>query len=139
MDGLSSEHYLYADDRVYVLFALLFNSMIVHGFMPTKMMDSLIIPLLKDKKGYISDKDNYLPIVVTCTSSKVLEILVLNRYRASHSTESCAFVLEETINYFNSDSSLIYVCYLDASKAFDRVKLFCICLRNCYQGISLPY
>jgi hypothetical protein len=71
MDGLSSEHYLYADDRIYVLFALLFNSMIVHGFIPTNMMDSLIIPLLNDKTGDLSDKDNYLPIVITCTSSKL--------------------------------------------------------------------
>ena len=54
---------------IYVLFAALFNSMNVHGFIPTNMMESLIIPLLKEKKGDISDKDNYQPIAITCTSS----------------------------------------------------------------------
>ena len=50
MDGLSSENYKFADDRLCVLFSLLFNSMIVHGYVPSHLMDSLIISLLKDSK-----------------------------------------------------------------------------------------
>jgi hypothetical protein len=32
MDGVSSEPYVYVDDPICVLFALLFISMIVHGY-----------------------------------------------------------------------------------------------------------
>jgi hypothetical protein len=55
MDNLSSEHFRYASDRLCILFSLLFNSMLTHGFLPSHMMDSIIIPLLKDNKGDISD------------------------------------------------------------------------------------
>ena len=58
MDSHNSELYKDVDDRIYVLFALLFNSMISHGYIPTHLMDSVIIPL-KDSKGDISDKYNY--------------------------------------------------------------------------------
>jgi exonuclease III len=134
MDGLSSEHFKYADDRLYILFSLLFNSMIIHGYVPGHMMDSIIIPLLKDVKGDISDKENYRPIAITCISSKIVELLILQRYRSclnttsnqfsfksQHSTDMCALILKETVQHFVSQSSPVYLCYVDASKAFDRI------------------
>ena len=134
MDGLASEHYKFANDRVYVLLSVLVNSFIVHGHIPERVMDSLIIPLLKDNKGNICDKNNYRPIAITCISSKIVEIMLLHRYRnvfytscnqfsfkAKHSTDMCTFVLKETIDYYVSCSSPIYLCFVDASKAFDRI------------------
>jgi hypothetical protein len=101
------------------------------------MMDSIIIPLLKDNKGDISDKDNYRPIAITCISSKIVELLILQRYRtclntnsfqfsfkARHSTDMCTFILKDTVEYFISNSSPVYLCYVDASKAFDRVNFW---------------
>ena len=44
-------------------------------------MDSIIVPMVKDKKGNLSSKDNYRPLAITCIISKVFEILILNRYR----------------------------------------------------------
>ena len=40
-DSLSSEHYVYASD--------LFNCIIVRGFLPHKLMETLLIPIVKDK------------------------------------------------------------------------------------------
>ena len=36
----------------------------------------------------------------------------------------CAFVLKETIDYYSSHSSPVYMCYVDASKAFDRINIW---------------
>jgi hypothetical protein len=36
------------------------------------------------------------------------------------------FVLKEIINYYSSQSSPIYACFIDASKAFDRVNHWCL-------------
>ena len=137
MDNLSSEHYRYASDRLCILFSLLFNSMLTHGYVPSHMMDSIIIPLLKDNKGDISDKDNYRPIAIMCISFKMVELLILQRYRTSlntnsfqfsfkarHSTDMCTFILKDTVEYFISNSSPVYLCYVDASKAFDRVNFW---------------
>ena len=133
-DNLCSEHYKYASERLHVLFTLLFNAMVVHGFVPSHLMDTIIIPLLKDIKGDISDKDNYRPIAITSVSSKIVELLVLNRFnnclstscnqfsfKSKHSTDMCSFVLKETVDFYMSSNSPVYLSYVDSSKAFDRV------------------
>ena len=48
-------------------------------------------------------------------------------FKQKHSTAMCSSVLIETVNYFVKGGSNVYGCFLDASKAFDKVhygKLF---------------
>jgi len=48
-------------------------------------------------------------------------------FKAGHSTDQCTFLLKQTASYFVTHGSSLYVVFLDASKAFDRVlhmKLF---------------
>ena len=91
----------------------------------------------KDKKGNVSDTDNYRPIALTCVISKVLELLLLERYRnlflTSHNqfgfkdklgTDMCVFTLKQVLDYCHSLSSPVYVAFMDASKAFDKVNHF---------------
>ena len=42
-------------------------------------------------------------------------------YKENTSTVQCASVICEVINYYINNDSCIYMCMLDASKAFDRV------------------
>jgi len=134
LDDLSSEHFLYAHEKIFLLLSFVFNAMLIHGYVPYRLMDTVIIPLVKDKKGDITDKDNYRPIAITCISSKILELCMLQKYgnvlttecnqfgfKEKHSTDLCVFVLKEVVNYYASLSSPVYACFLDASKAFDRV------------------
>ena len=44
MDSLSAEHLLYARPEIHTLLAICFNAFIVHGFLPTSLTDSVIIP-----------------------------------------------------------------------------------------------
>ena len=37
-----------------------------------------MIPIITDKKGLVTDKDNYCPIAMTNVISKVLELLILD-------------------------------------------------------------
>ena len=37
------------------------------------------------------------------------------------STDMCVFALKQVIEYYTSRSSPVYICFLDASKAFDRI------------------
>jgi hypothetical protein len=79
-DGIYAEHFKYASDRVAVLLSILINTMFIHGYMPQMIMDTIIIPIVKDKKGNVTDGDNYRPVAITCVFSKILELLILNRY-----------------------------------------------------------
>ena len=48
-------------------------------------------------------------------------------YKASHGTEMCVWTIKHIIDYYTSRGSPVYLCFLDSSKAFDRVnywKLF---------------
>ena len=89
-------------------------------------------------------KKLYLEIKVhsdlTTIFSKVIEIVLLLRYdniltsvdnqfgfKSSHSTYLCLYVFKQIIQYYVKKSSPVYTCFIDASKAFDRVnhdKLF---------------
>ena len=93
-----------------------------------------IIPIVKDEKGDVTSCDNYRPIAITSIASKILELVMLTKFedklntepnqfgfKKGHSTEQCVFVLKQTIAYYRSLSSPVYVCFLDASKAFDKV------------------
>ena len=84
--------------------------------------------------GNLSSADNYRPIAVTCSLSKVFELMILDRhkhildttanqfgYKPKHGTEFCIFVVKQVIDYYKSNGSPVYLCFLDLSKAFDRV------------------
>ena len=42
-------------------------------------------------------------------------------FKGKHSTDMCVFALKEVVQYYVSKSSPIYLCFMDASKAFDKV------------------
>ena len=44
----------------------------------------------------------------------------------------CIYALTQTIDYYKRNSSPVFICYLDASKAFDRVNHWCIFKKNHY-------
>ena len=134
LDGIYGEHLKHAHDILHVMLSLLFNVIIIHGYIPVSLMDTLLIPLVKDKNGVLSDKDNYRPLAVTCIISKVLEILILNRYKdhfnttdnqfgfkPSLSTDMCIYSLKQITEYYVTHGSPVYICFLDASKAFDKI------------------
>ena len=55
MDSLSAKHLLYPSTEIHTLLAICFNAFIVHGFLPSSLTDSVIIPIVKDKCKNISD------------------------------------------------------------------------------------
>ena len=42
-------------------------------------------------------------------------------FKRDHGTEQCIFVLKQVIEFYSMHSSPVYLCFLDLSKAFDRV------------------
>ena len=134
LDTLSAEHFRYASNRISVLLSLCFNAMLIHSYVPKAFSDTVLVPIIKNKKGDITDIDNYRPIAITSVASKVFEKIILSRiqdslytndnqfsYKVKHSTEMCIFTLKSIVDYYISSSSPVYLCYIDASKAFDRI------------------
>ena len=98
------------------------------------MINSIIVPLVKNKCGNLTDKNNYRPKALSSITSKVFEHIILLRleeylwttdnqfgFKSGHSTDFCIYALSELIEYFKSRSTSVYVAFLDASKAFDKI------------------
>lgn len=134
LDNIYGEHFKLADKSVHVYLTLLFNAVVIHGYIPLEIMNTVLVPIIKDKKGDITSKDNYRPIAITCILSKLLELLILSKirdcipsnsnqfgFKEKHGTDMCVYVLQQIVEYYTSQSSPVYACFLDASKAFDKV------------------
>ena len=50
----------------------------VHGFLPSTMTDTILVPIIEDKTGNASSKANYRPIALTSVLlSKVFETALI--------------------------------------------------------------
>lgn len=99
---------------------------------PTSLSTSIIHPLVKSYKKSLRSFNNYRGISIIPVFTKVLEYLVLAKcpsiadshhlqfgYKDLSSTLHAEFLIKETIQYYNKNGSSVYVCGLDAEKAFD--------------------
>ena len=133
-DNVFAEHLKHAGAKIHVLLSICFNACMVHGCLPSTMTDTILVPIIKDKTGNASSKANYRPIALTSVLSKVFETALLSKlesvfetsdyqfgFKSHHSTDLCIYTLKEIVEYYKSHSTSVYVCFMDASKAFDRV------------------
>jgi len=58
-NGIFMESLIYADNRLHVHLSLLFTFCLRHCCLPKACMDSVLMPLMKNKGGYLTDVDNY--------------------------------------------------------------------------------
>ena len=132
MDGLSGESLKFADPILALLLSICFTCMFKHSYLPVSMLDSVVVSLVKNKNGDLSDKNNYRPIALSSTISKVNVISHrLEEYlwttenlfgsKSGHSTDLCVYALTEFIEYLKRRTTSVYVAFLDASKAFDKI------------------
>ena len=42
-------------------------------------------------------------------------------FTKQHATDKCIYTVKSVIKYYTRQNSLVYTCFLDASKAFDRI------------------
>ena len=76
VDGLAAEHFLFAHRITPVFLSLLFNPFILHGYLPVDYMKTAIVPIIKNKTGDTSDKNNYRPIALVTAASKLLVVKI---------------------------------------------------------------
>ena len=147
-DDVQAEHFKYADKSVIHLLCLLFNASIVHSYLPVSLMNATVTPIVKDKRGDVTDKDNYRPITITTVTSKLLESIICNKFtdqlytsdhqfgfKRHHSTDMCVFALKETISYYLSNNTPVYTAFMDVSKAFDKVNHWVLYSKLLKRGI----
>ena len=130
---IKSEHFTtISNENLNLWLTSFFNHILNSGKVPEILSTSLIIPLVKSYKKSLSSSDNYRGISLTPILTKILEILLLQKseiftetspsqfgFKKNSSTLHAEFIITETIRYYNQNNTPIYICSLDAQKAFD--------------------
>jgi len=123
--------------------------MIRHSFAPASFMDERITPILKKNGLKVTDSNNYRPIAIATTSSKIVEHAILAifdkqlatgywqyGYKKELGTEMAVFSLKQVISHYNYNNTNVYAAFLDASKAFDNVLHAKLCNKLLDRGID---
>ena len=97
--------------------------MLTHCHLPLlqKLLETIIVPIIKDKKGLITNTDNNRPIAVTTVVSKIMELVLLERlhshlctsdnqfgFKAGHGTDMCVFTLKQVVEFIRI-SQVLYM------------------------------
>ena len=124
-DGIPSEVYKFASERLLTMMSIFISCCMLTGKPPNSLMHVVIIPQLKCKSKDPADVNNYRPIAIATALSKVLEQVLLSRlarYRwTADSQFGFIFALKQTVDFYFNQDIPVYMCFLDAQKAFDRV------------------
>ena len=125
LDGLNSKNLKYANPLLCLLLSICYACMLKHSYMPQCIINSIIVPLINNKYGNLTDKNNYRPIAFSSITSKVFEHFILLRleeylwttdnqfdFKSGHSTDLCIYALSVLIEYFKSRSTSVYVAFL---------------------------
>ena len=137
--SLISDAFILAKDILSKPLSDLFTTIIRHGYVPNVLRDCILQLIPKPGKDPTCS-DNYRPIALAPTLSKVLEWCILLTYEGYFSTsplqfgfkpgmsaDMCTGLIKNVIGHYCFKGSSVFGCFLDASKAFDRVsdlKLF---------------
>ena len=113
--GVTSEHCKYASHYLTVMLSALFSCIFMHSYIPLKFMLSTLVPLIKNKSGDLTSKDNYRPIAINSILSKLFEFIILNRYsrlletthnqfgfKSKSSTDLCIYIMKQVIEYYRN-------------------------------------
>ena len=99
-DGICAEYLKFSHVKIHTLLALFLC--ISHGYLPTDLIETTIVPIVKIKFGNLSDSNNYRPIALATIVSEILESVLLMKcsdylnscdnqfgFKSSHSTDLC--------------------------------------------------
>ena len=94
---------------------------------------------------------NYRPIALASSLSKVLERLIISKYetffhsnalqfgfKRGHSTSLCTATVKNVASHYMHNGSAVLGCFLDASKAFDLVDHGILFQKLLDRGLPLP-
>lgn len=110
IDNVTSEHLKYASLRLCPLLTICFTGCLVNGLLPESLMSILLVPVIMNKQGKVSDIDNYKPIDLANSISKVLKRILSIRlkphllttsnqfgFKQGHGIDTSIFALKELV------------------------------------------
>ena len=150
-DDISTKLLKQISDVITPTLTLITNQSLCTGIFPEKLKIAKVIPLYKKDNPHIFD--NYRPISLLPSASKVIEKLVFKQlydyflsneliyknqygFRDEHSTELAGLELTDRIHHLLDNGKIPLTVYLDLSKAFDTLDHRILLYKLSYYGIK---
>ena len=76
-DDLCAEYFKFAHNKLHVLLSMCFTLFCTHSYLPAPMIETIIVPIVKNKCGNLCDSNNYRPIARATLMSKLFESVIL--------------------------------------------------------------
>ena len=143
---LSSDHFKNACNELHVHISLLLQMLLANSIAPMTMLESILVPIPKNRKKPMCESSNYRSIALSSIIGKIWDKIILSKhaailsmtdlqfcFRPGHSTTQCTFALQEIADHYVRGGSSTLITLLDASKAFDCInyaKLFRLLLKR---------
>jgi hypothetical protein len=151
--GISNEMVKYAlnenNEKIVEYFTIIFQKMIDSAVVPDECNISIIKPIVKDNKKRSNNKSNLRPVAVSNVSDsmyeKVVALVVRKQcktndkqfgFKKNSSCSHAIFVLKQVIKYARMLNKRVYMCAIDASKAFDKVIRLILWWKLAKKGLS---
>ena len=140
LSGINNEMIKYGGARLAILITHIINGCLKMRTIPPHINIGVMLPILKDEKKSNKDLDNTRPLTLSESITSIIENFLLLKlenafteepsqfgFRRNSSTSHAVFTLKETLLYNRSKNKPTIACFIDFSKAFDKVnrhKLF---------------
>lgn len=147
-DCISAESIKFSHGIISVILCNLFNSCLAHSYIPDGIMQVVLAPILKKKTLDPTVIKHYRPIALATAISKVFELLILQKYekhlftqpgqfgyKKGVGTETAIFTLRQIAHHYLRKGTPVYICYLDATAAFDNVSHPLLLNKLCNRGL----
>lgn len=136
LDGICYEHVKFGSDNLLNDLVLLYNAIVTLEYIPASFKLAIKIPIPKGSNQQTHTFDDYRGISLLPVLDKILQRIILNRilkrsktaihclqgaYQNQQDALTTAFIIDETIKSCCEEGDQAYVCFVDISKAFDRM------------------
>ena len=149
--GITSEHLKNGGDVIVTVLTKLINNLCKNTSIPDMFKLGLVTPVHKRKGTPLQDPNSYRKITVTNVTSKLFEKLHLKKceeiltnnqsqlqrgFTKGVSPTNAALIITEIMSESKENKQDIYLAFLDAQKAFDRVWHSSLLRRIYFSGIE---
>ena len=149
---ITAEHILHGSPKLVAHLHILFNSFLLHGFVPTSFLNGTISPTIKNSSGDLNTVDNYRGITLCSVFSHLFENALRLKFssfltsddlqfgfKPNNSTNHAVYTLKSCVDYFTRRDSNVFVAFLDFSKAFDTISHHGLFLKLIQRNVPLCF
>ena len=106
--NMAMEALLYGTNRLYTYLAILFNLFINFGHLPRGFTQSVMIPLVKNKSGDLSDINNYRAIAISPALTKLFEVTLESYIKTDNDVENHQFGFKAMYQRIETNGRLLH-------------------------------